>query len=291
MERTVYALGFFDGVHLGHQVLLAAAVKLAKQVGAKAGAVTFATHPDGLVSGSAPGLLTTGEVRNELLRLYGMETVRVLPFDEKVKNTPWDSFLTQLAEAGAAGFVCGDDFRFGAGGVGTAEKLEAFCRQRGMAYAIVTQRMQDGRRVSSTDIRALLEQGQLDRANGLLGHPYFLTGTVVQGRQLGRTMGIPTANILLPPELAVPKLGVYACLADVDGKRYKAVTNIGSRPTVGGHQVRAESWLLDFEGDLYGKRLTLAFLRFIRPEQKFGSLEELKQQVQVDAEQVRKLKI
>ena len=291
MERTVYALGFFDGVHLGHQVLLAAAVKLAKQVGAKAGAITFATHPDGLVTGNAPGLLTTGEVRNELLRLYGMETVRVLPFDEKVKNTPWDSFLSQLVEAGAAGFVCGDDFRFGSGGLGTAEKLEAFCRQRGMAYAIVTQRMQDGRRVSSTDIRALLEQGQLERANGLLGHPYFLTGTVVQGRQLGRTMGIPTANILLPPELAVPKLGVYACLADVDGKRYKAVTNIGSRPTVGGHQVRAESWLLDFEGDLYGKRLTLAFLRFIRPEQKFDSLEELKQQVQVDAQKVRELVI
>lgn len=287
MEKTVYALGFFDGVHLGHQALLAAAVKLAKQVGAKAGAITFATHPDGLVSGNAPGLLTTQELRNELLRLYGMETVWVLPFDETVKNTHWASFLSQLVEAGAAGFVCGDDFRFGSGGLGTAKKLEAFCNKRGIPYGIVTQRMQDGRRVSSTDIRALLEQGQLERANGLLGHPYFLTGTVVQGRQLGRTIGIPTANILLPPELAVPKLGVYACLADVDGKRYKAVTNIGSRPTVGGHQVRAESWLLDFEGDLYGKRLTLAFLRFIRPEQKFDSLEELKKQVQGDAQKVR----
>ena len=289
MEKTIFALGFFDGVHLGHQALLAATLQLAARVGAVPGAVTFSAHPDHLVSGQAPGLLTTGEVRNELLRIYGMKRVLELPFDRQVMNTHWASFLSQLADAGAAGFVCGDDFRFGSGGLGTPQKLEAFCRKRGLAYAIVSQRTQDGIRVSSTHIRSLLEQGKMEQVNLFLGHPYFLSGTVVKGRQLGRTIGIPTANILLPPELAVPKLGVYACKADVDGKLYTAVTNIGSRPTVGGHQLRAESWLLDFEGDLYGKQLTLAFHHFLRPEQKFDSLEELKAQILQDARQVRKL--
>lgn len=289
-QRIIYALGFFDGVHLGHQALLAATVKLAAQVEAIPGAVTFSVHPDGLVSGQAPGLLTTGEVRNELLRIYGMKQVLELPFDENVKNTHWASFLRQLVIAGAGGFVCGDDFRFGAGGLGTPKKLEAFCRKRGLAFAIVSQRTQAGIRVSSTHIRSLLEQGEMEQVNLFLGHPYFLTGTVVKGRQLGRTIGIPTANILLPPELAIPKLGVYACKADVDGKLYTAVTNIGSRPTVDGHQVRAESWLLDFEGDLYGKRLTLAFHHFLRPEQKFDSLDELKAQILQDAQLVREVK-
>ena len=144
MEKTIFALGFFDGVHLGHQALLAAALQLAARVGAVPGAVTFSTHPDHLVSGQAPGLLTTGEVRNELLRIYGMKQVLELPFDENVKNTHWASFLRQLVIAGAGGFVCGDDFRFGAGGLGTPKKLEAFCRKRGLAYAIVSQRTQDG---------------------------------------------------------------------------------------------------------------------------------------------------
>lgn len=289
-QKIIYALGFFDGVHLGHQALLAATVKLAAQVEAIPGVVTFSAHPDRLVSGQAPGLLTTGEVRNELLRIYGMKQVLELPFDEDVKNTHWASFLTQLVDAGAAGFVCGDDFRFGSGGLGTPKKLEAFCKRRGIAYAIVSQRTQAGIRVSSTHIRSLLEQGEMEQVNLFLGHPYFLTGTVVKGRQLGRTIGIPTANILLPPELAIPKLGVYACKADVDGKLYTAVTNIGSRPTVGGHEVRAESWLLDFEGDLYGKQLTLAFHHFLRPEQKFDSLDELKAQILQDAQRVRELK-
>ena len=289
-QKIIYALGFFDGVHLGHQALLAATVKLAAQVEAIPGAVTFSVHPDGLVSGQAPGLLTTGEVRNELLRIYGMKQVLELPFDENVKNTHWASFLRQLVIAGAGGFVCGDDFRFGAGGLGTPQKLEAFCRKRGLAFAIVSQRTQAGIRVSSTHIRSLLEQGEMEQVNLFLGHPYFLTGTVVKGRQLGRTIGIPTANILLPPELAIPKLGVYACKADVDGKLYTAVTNIGSRPTVDGHQVRAESWLLDFEGDLYGKRLTLAFHHFLRPEQKFDSVDELKAQILQDAQLVREVK-
>lgn len=291
MDKTIFALGFFDGVHLGHQALLAATVKLAKEVGATAGALTFSVHPDGLVSGSAPKLLNTAEDRNGLLRAYGMENILELPFDEEVKNTHWASFLSQLTMAGAVGFVCGDDFRFGSGGLGTPKKLEAFCKKRGLHYTIVPQQEVDGVRVSSTHIRTLLEQGEMEQVNRFMGHPYLLTGEVVKGRGLGHTIGIPTANVLIPEGLAVPKLGVYAGVTVLDGTVYQTVTNIGSRPTVGGHQVRMESWVLDFEGDLYGKEVTVALLKFLRPEQKFESLEELKAQILQDAQQVREWKI
>ncbi len=289
MEKTIFALGFFDGVHLGHQALLRETVRLAREKGVTAGAVTFSDHPDGLVSGSAPKLLNTAADRNGLLQAYGIQNILELPFDEGVKDTHWASFLSQLVVAGAAGFVCGDDFRFGSGGLGTPKKLEAFCQKRGIAYAIVPQQEVDGVRVSSTHIRGLLEQGEMRQANRFLGHPHVLTGEVVPGRQLGRTIGIPTANVLIPEGLAVPKLGVYAGHTVVDGKPYRTVTNIGSRPTVGGHQVRMESWLLDFEGDLYGKKLTLALLDFLRPERKFDSLEELKAQILQDAQLVKEM--
>lgn len=288
-EKTIYALGFFDGVHLGHQALLNACRELAKESGCKAGAVTFTAHPDGLVSGKAPALINTIEDRKGLLAVYGMETVVELPFDKALMTTHWSSFLTQLTEAGAAGFVCGDDFRFGAGGSGTAKKLAAFCKKRGLPCTVVPQQEVDGVRVSSTYIRQLLEQGDIAKANRFLGHPHVFTGQVVPGRGLGHTMDVPTANLLLPTELVTPKLGVYACKTVVDGKGYLAVTNIGSRPTVGGHQVRAESWLLDFEGDLYGKQLTLVFCEYLRPEKKFSGLEELRTEILENAAQTRKL--
>ena len=290
MEKTIFALGFFDGVHLGHQALLQEAVRLAKELGATPGVVTFSVHPDGLVSGSAPKLLNTAEDRNSLLGAYGMENILELPFTEEVKNTHWASFLGQLVMAGAVGFVCGDDFRFGSGGLGTPKKLAAFCEKRGLAYCVVPQQEVDGVRVSSTYVRTLLENGEMEQVNRFLGHPHLLTGEVVEGRQLGRTIGIPTANMLIPEGVAVPKLGVYAGSTMVDGEVYLTVTNIGSRPTVGGHQVRAESWLLDFEGDLYGKTITLALLKFLREERKFDSLEALKEQILKDADQVRQLK-
>ena len=288
-QKTIYALGFFDGVHLGHQALLAAAVKLAADTGAVPGAVTFSSHPDALVFGETPRLLNTGEDRNALLGAYGIQNILELPFDEEVKNTHWASFLTQLVEAGAAGFVCGDDFRFGAGGLGTPKKLEAFCKKRGIPYAIVPQQEVDGVRVSSTYIRQLLESGEMEQVNRFLGHPHILSGEVVQGRQLGRTIGVPTANVLIPEGLVVPKLGVYAAQVAVDGKFCRAVTNIGSRPTVGGRQVRAESWLLDFEGDLYGKDIMVEFAYRLREERAFANTDELTKQLEKDKEQVKEL--
>ena len=281
-QKTIYALGFFDGVHLGHQALLHACRDLAERHGCNAGAVTFASHPDALVSGNAPLLINTSEDKNRLLRSFGMDSVMELCFDDAVRKTHWSAFLNQLMEQDAAGFVCGSDFRFGAGACGTAKKLAAYCEQRGLPFAVVPQQLLDGIRVSSTHIRTLLESGDMEQAVRFLGHPHILTGQVVSGQQLGRTIGIPTANLLLPEHLLAPRFGVYACKAFVDGKEYIAVTNVGTRPTVGGNHVTVEAFLLDFDGDLYGKMLCLAFYQFLRPEKKFDSLAELQANIQKD---------
>ena len=289
-EKTIFALGFFDGVHLGHQALLSACKTLAAQHGCRAGVLTFAGHPDTLVLGNAPALLNTPQDRRQLLTEYGMDTVVELPFDRELMCCPWQTFFRRLVEEfGAAGLVCGEDFRFGHKGEGTADTLSRACREEGLPCAVVAQQKLDGTVISSTHIRALLETGDMEETNRFLGHAHILTGEVVAGRQLGRTMGIPTANLSIPEGLAVPKLGVYACLACFDGHKYPAVANIGTRPTVGGHHVTVEPWILDFDGDLYGKEITLQFIRFLRPEQKFDTLAELKAQIQLDAAETFKL--
>jgi len=187
------------------------------------------------------------------------------------------------------GFVCGNDFRFGSKGEGNAESLQTYCAQKNMPCVIVSEQLLDGTRISSTHIRGLLEAGDLNRAQQFLGHPHRLSGRVIRGRGLGHTIGIPTANLELPKEVVQPQFGVYACIAEVDGKAYPAVTNIGTRPTVQGHHATVEPWLLDFAGDLYGKTLTLTFHKFLRPEEKFDSLEALQKQIRLDGETTRKL--
>ena len=288
-NKTVYALGFFDGVHLGHQALLHACRALADSRGWQAGVVTFVSHPDALVHGAAPKLLGTVESRCLLLRDYGMDSILQLPFDESLKAMPWQSFLEMLVEQGACGFVCGEDFRFGHRGEGTAQLLKEACKAWDMPCAVVPEQTLDGARVSSTRIRSLIEAGEVEAANKLLGHAHVLSGQVVRGEQLGRTIGIPTANLLLPEGVVCPRFGVYACKAIVDGAEYLAVTNVGVRPTVSGEGVTVEPWLLDFDGDLYGKTLVLHFYRFLRPEKKFDSLEELQAEIRKNAEQTRKM--
>lgn len=288
-QQTIYALGFFDGVHLGHQVLLAECRKMADSLGCEAGVVTFLGHPDTLVSGVTPPLISTPADRRSLLCRYGMDTVVELPFDKKLMTMPWQEFFRLLVEKyAAAGLVCGEDFRFGNRGEGNAEKLQAACEAQGIPCAVVPQQKLEGITISSTHIRGLLERGDMEEAAKFLGHPYLFAGTVVAGKQLGRTIGIPTANLLLPEGAAVPRLGVYICRATVDGSAYAAVTNVGVRPTVSGDGITIEPWLLDFEGDLYGKMLTLEFFKYLRPERKFPSLMELQAEIQKNAAETRK---
>lgn len=287
-KKRVFALGFFDGVHIGHQALLASCCAMAQALSCETAAITFDAHPQTLFSDHAPALITSAQDRRNLLRQYGIEHIHCFPVTKEVMSTPWDSFLELLVEQGAAGFVCGDDFHFGHRGKGNAEKLREFCERRALPCVIVPEQTLKGKRISSTLIRSLIEAGDMESATKFLGHPHVLTGTVKHGQQLGRRLGVPTANLLIPAGVAVPKFGVYVCRAILDGESYPAVANVGTRPTVSGSGITVEPWILDFSGDLYGREIRLEFYRFLRPEIKFETLADLQQQIHEDAAETRR---
>ena len=289
MNKYIYALGFFDGVHLGHQQLLKACCRLAEENGCSTAAITFDRHPKSLFTEKPTVLISTIPDRKLLLSRYGIGSVRVLPVIREVMDLPWQEFLQILLDDGAAGFVCGDDFHFGRRGQGNAELLQRFCREKNLPCVVVPEQAVGDIRISSTYIRRQIETGDMATAVRFLGHPYTLTGTVVHGQKLGRTLGIPTANLHLPAGLAIPRFGVYACCVLIDGKRYPAVTNIGTRPTVAGEGITVEPWILDYSGDLYGREITIEFYKFLRPEQKFPSLEALQAEIRRNAEETREL--
>ncbi|MCI8525008.1 MAG: riboflavin biosynthesis protein RibF [Oscillospiraceae bacterium] len=290
-KGRVIALGFFDGVHLGHAALLRTARQAAARRGVPAAALTFDRPPGELVSGTPVPLINTpGDRAGLMRRLCGIDEVLLCRFDRAMMEMPWESYVEDylIGRLRAVHVVCGFDHRFGYRGQGTAERLREACARLGAGCDVTGEVSRRGVKVSSTHIRSLLSSGQIEEANQFLGHPHCLTGTVVHGRQLGRQLGTPTANVLLPPGVLSPAFGVYAALACFDGRAVPAVTNIGVRPTVrGGDQVTAEPWLLDFDGDLYGKELRIEFYRFLRPEQKFPSLEALRAAILQNAQETR----
>lgn len=289
MKNYICALGFFDGVHLGHQELLARCRRLAAEHGCGTAAITFDRHPKSLFTEKPTVLISSVPDRKLLLKRYGIDSVRVLPVIREIMGLPWQEFLNILLEDGAAGFVCGDDFHFGARGEGNAEKLKIFCRDHHLPCIVVPEQTMGRIRISSTYIRRQIETGDMATAVKFLGHPYTLTGTVIHGQKLGRQLGIPTANLHLPAGLAIPKFGVYACCVLINGQRYPAVTNIGTRPTVSGEGITVEPWILDYSGDLYGREITIEFYKFLRSEQKFPSLEDLQSEIRRNAEETRQL--
>ena len=285
-HKRIFALGFFDGVHLGHQALLEACCALAQRENCETAAITFEKHPKSLFAGPVP-LISTVRDRQRLLERYGIRHVRTYPVTSEVMGMPWEAFLEELLAEGAAGFVCGDDFHFGRKGEGNPQKLAEFCQARGLPCRVVSEQTLDGKRISSTRIRGKIEAGNMESATRLLGHPHTLTGTVVHGQHLGSKLGFPTANLLLPEGTVTPKFGVYACRAIIDGCRYPAVTNVGTRPTVAGVGITVEPWILDFSGDLYDREIMLEFYYFLRPEMKFPDLEALQQEIRRNAQQTR----
>lgn len=288
-NKTIFALGFFDGVHLGHQALLKSCGEMARLQGCKAGVVTFLGHPDEVVTGKKTELINTAQDRRRLLMAYGMDEVIELPFDEKLMTMPWQAFYGLLRnEYHAVGLVCGEDFRFGYRGQGNAELLRQVCAADGIPCQVIPQLTLGEIPVSSTHIRSLLQQGNIEEAEQFLGHKHIFTGKVIKGQQLGRRLGTPTANLGLPRELLCLPFGVYICRAKAEGVDCAAVTNIGIRPTVSGENITVEPWLLDYEGDLYGKELTLEFYHYLRPERKFPSLAELQAEILKNGEQTRK---
>lgn len=290
--KRVIALGFFDGVHVGHGALLRLARERADELGCSPVALTFDPHPDQVIFGEKTPLLNTLEQRRMLMTdLYGMEEMLVLPFDRAVMEMDWQDFVkTVLVEQfEAVHLVCGYDYTFGYRGLGNAQSLQELCRELGLGCDVVDKVELLGEEVSSTRIRRLLEQGDPETANALLGHRHFFTGTVIHGKRLGHRLGFPTANMNWRPEILVPAHGVYGATVTLPGgKTCKAITNIGVRPTVDREKtVTAESWLLDFDGDLYGKEIKVELWKFLRPERKFSCVEELRQAVQQDGEAAR----
>ena len=289
-QSRVMALGFFDGVHLGHGRLLARCRQEADRLGCRAAALTFDHHPDSLVMGKPVSLLSAPEDRARLMKeLYGIDEILTVHFDPAMRDMPWDIFFqTVLLERyHSIALICGHDFRFGAGGGGTAALLLEACAKAGIGCAVIPEYRLEGITVSSTYIRTLLEAGDLDRARRFLGHPHQMTGTVVSGAHLGRTLGIPTANLEVSRELLLPPKGVYACRARTAEGTYLAGTNIGTRPTVNGRSLTIEPWLLDYAGDLYGQPVTLELWHYLRGERRFAGLEALQREIHTNADQTR----
>lgn len=291
MKQRVIALGLFDGVHLGHAALLRRAAIRAKELDATSAALTFATPP-AQVLGKASGLLinTPSERIALMKRLYQIEEVLMLPFDGTLAARGWDEFLAFLLETyHACHIVAGFDFRFGAGGMGDAARLRAFCASHGIGCDIIDQVTLDGIKVSSTHIRTLLATGDLATAARFLGHPHYMEHQVSQGQQLGRSLNAPTVNHIPNPSVVLLPNGVYATRVWIDGTPYLGATNVGTRPSVSEDgTVTIETHLLDFSGDLYGKTLPVEFLSKLREERKFASPEALAAQIRLDIEAIKK---
>ena len=292
-KERVIALGFFDGVHLGHAALLRRTVEEAAARGATPAVFTFDRVPKEVLTGIPCPLINSPEDRKDLVRrLYGIQDVIMVPFDDEMRTTAWEDFVTEILvkRYHAVHLVAGHDHHFGYKNQGSPELLVEKCAQLGLGCDIIPKVEVGGITVSSTYIRRLVELGQIERANRFLGHPHTLTQTVRHGRRIGRTIGIPTVNLTAPPHVLVPSHGVYATRVTLpDGSSYAAVTNVGTRPTVNnGSDVTVEAWLLDFDGDLYGQTVRVEFFRHIRDEVRFDSLDALKAQIQADAETTRR---
>lgn len=284
-KRSVIALGFFDGVHLGHQALLRCAVDRAREHDMESAVFTFDRSPKEFVSGVRVPLITSPEGRQQIVRrLFPVDHVIVEPFDEAMMTMDWVDFVLMLAQKYRAGWlVAGHDFRFGHKNAGTPALLMKKAHQLGMGCDIIPAVTLDGVTVSSSHIRALLQQGEMAEAARFLGYPYAITGRVCRGKGLGRTIGAPTLNIVPPEGQLIPAHGVYATRVSVGTTTYHAVTNVGVRPTVDENgSVNVESHLLDADALLYGSECRVEFLSMLRPEKRFSDLEALRAQIARD---------
>ena len=288
MRERVIAMGFFDGVHLGHGALLRRAAEEAKKRGCESAVFTFDRPPKEVITGVPCPLINSPEDRAALVkRLYGIDEMLMVPFDDEMRTTPWDRFVTDIlvGRYGAVHLVAGHDHHFGHKNQGSPELLREKCAELGLGCDIIPAVTIGG----VTHIRKLLEEGDVETARAFLGHPHVLTQTVGHGRQLGRTIGIPTANLVAPPHVLLPRRGVYAAKITLpDGRAFGGVTNVGVRPTVNnGQDVTVEPWILDFDGDLYGQAIRVEFYRRLRDERKFDSLAALRSQIETDAVKTR----
>jgi riboflavin kinase/FMN adenylyltransferase len=292
-RKRAIALGFFDGVHIGHSRLLALTVRVASERGLSPAALTFDRHPVSVISGNPQPLLNTADDRRYIIGKYcGINDVIFARFDGDFMRVGWRDFIRHIVVGryGAEYIIAGWDYRFGYKAEGTADFLAAEASALGIGCEIIPEVTLDGITVSSTFIRKLVADGNVERAARFLGHPHILSGVVEHGNGFGRTLGIPTINIKIPPEVQEPKRGVYASrvIWDSDRPSLPGVTNIGTKPTVtDSGEVLCETHIIGFDENLYGKLVRLELLKFIRPEIRFSNTDELRDNVLKDIETAR----
>ncbi len=283
---TVLTLGVFDGLHLGHQKIMQTVAERAKAIGGQATAITFDPHPRAVLHpDSAPPLLQTLDQRLANFEVLGVDQAIVIPFDREFASNPAEEFLRDIVHTRlqAKEVYLGKGFAFGKGRGGNIELLRRLAGELGFVADEVPEVVLRGQRISSSKIRHLLSEGRVNLARRMLGRPYGIEGVIVRGDRRGHTIGFPTAN-LRPHNRVIPKFGVYATATLVDGTWRRSITNVGVRPTFGQDlEPSIESYIFDFDGDLYGDVLRVRFLHRIRDERKFNGIGELKAQIARDS--------
>jgi len=290
---VIAAIGNFDGVHRGHRLLIARVASLAGESRLKTGAVVFDPHPRRYFRpNDPPFLITTAALRDQLLREAGVDEVISLKFDAALASQSPVEFVrdTLKGKLGLAGAVVGADFRFGKGREGDAAGLLSICASHGLLARVIEPLADKGHsdKIGSTAIREAILSGAMDRAADMLGRPWSVSGVVVAGNRVGRTLGFPTANLTLG-DLIEPRRAVYAVRATLDGRRIDGVANFGRKPTVGSHATLLEVHLFEFSGDIYGREIKVDFIDFIRDEMKFDGLDALKAQIAADYAAARRI--
>ena len=281
------ALGYFDGVHLGHQAVIKNAVNYAKQNGGKSAVITFKDHPCCFFHGVCPKYILTREYREKFIADLGVDYLYELDF-EKLAGLSAEEYLENILikHFSPKSISTGFNHNFGHNKTGDVKFLEQESVKYNYKYFALPPQKYDGEVISSTKIRKLLSDGQIDTANKMLGRNFIIEGTVIKGRQIGRTIGFRTANILYPLELIDIPFGVYSVLVNYASQTYQGIANFGVRPTVNGQGALLEVHIIDFEKDIYGEVLEVKFIKMLRTERKFDSLDSLKQQISRDIKSI-----
>lgn len=288
--NTAVALGLFDGLHRGHQDVIHRAVEFIP-MGIAPAVFTFETHTVTSKGDGGVDVILSRDLKFELLSKLGIQYIYSPDF-LNFKNLSDKEFVQMVLKdkMSAKYVICGEDFRFGKGGNSGIIELKELCSQYGIEVVIVPPTLIDGNVVSSTRIRQYIKNGEIDKANRLLGYNFKMRLQVVYGNQIGRTMNFPTINQYIPQRQIVPKFGVYVSKTVIDGKDYRSITNVGIKPTIGGEtNPLAETYIIGYSGDLYGQVVEISLFRFIRPEQKFASLDELHARIKADIEHAKSL--
>lgn len=288
-EPIVACIGFFDGLHCGHQVLIKRTIELAKLKNAKSALITFSPDPwEVIKGGSSYQHLATSKRREELVEQMGIDVLITLDFTKEMSKLDPIQFLKKvLVPCHLKALVCGFDFNYGAFGQGNAERLKADARPY-FEVEIIDSVNEEDKKISTSRITTTIEQGDIMHANRLLGYRYQIEGVVVHGKKKGREIGFPTANLAIDPEYILPKKGIYEGWIEVDHVWYPTIVNIGNNPTFNfTNQLSVEAHILDFDQQIYDQVVRLEFVQFLRDEMKFASIDELVQQMTLDKQQAK----